>query len=237
MWIEIKAVANRQLAEEGIAGLSLRGIARELGITAPAIYNYFPRLEDLITALTVDAFNSLAEAMDAAEAAVDSHQPYDNIMALCLAYREWAIAHPTVFQLLYGSPIPGYRAPADVTLPLGRRPFMPLFRWFIRAYQSGALVVPDAYQPLPPALSEGIASWRKMSGIDMPDALLVLLMSGWARIHGAVLLELFGHLQPLLGSVEAFYRCELDAFAELLQLGGRPGKSSPVVENDGGSDR
>ena len=66
---QIKAVARQQMAEHGTAGLSLRGIAREMGITAPAIYNYFPRLDDLITALIVDAFTALADAMEAAEAA------------------------------------------------------------------------------------------------------------------------------------------------------------------------
>jgi AcrR family transcriptional regulator len=218
---QIKTIARRQMAEQGTAGLSLRGIAREMGITAPAIYNYFPRLEDLITALIVDAFTSLADAMDAAEAAAPSDRPYDKIMALCLAYREWAIANPTVFQLIYGNPIPGYRAPAELTLPLARRPFLGLFRWFIRGHQAGELTIPPEYTTVPPAMTAGIAAWRALSGIEMPDALLGLLMSGWARIHGAVLLELFGHLEPLVGGGEAFYRYELEAFAERLNLGGR----------------
>ena len=159
---EIKSVARRQMAEHGTAGLSLRGIAREMGITAPAIYNYYPRLDNLITALIVDAFSALADAMDAAEAGTGSERPYDNVMALCLAYREWALAHPTTFQLLYGSPIPGYRAPEEVTIPLGRKPFLGLFRWFIRAYQAGELVIPPEYEAVPPAMSAGIANWRSM---------------------------------------------------------------------------
>jgi AcrR family transcriptional regulator len=223
---QIKTVARQQMAEHGTAGLSLRGIAREMGITAPAIYNYFPRLEDLITALIVDAFNSLAEAMDAAEAAARSDRPYDKIMALCLAYREWAIAHPTVFQLIYGNPIPGYRAPEELTIPLARRPFLGLFRWFIRAHQAGELAIPAEYQVVPPAMVEGIAAWKRLSGIEMPDALLGLLMSGWARIHGAVLLELFGHLEPLVGGGGSFYRYELEAFAQRLELDGRPDRAA-----------
>jgi AcrR family transcriptional regulator len=221
---QIKAAARQQMAQHGTAGLSLRAIARELGITAPAIYNYFPRLEDLITALIVDAFTDLAEAMEAAEAAEPSERPYDKIMALCLAYRAWAIAHPTVFQLIYGNPIPGYRAPEELTIPLARQPFLGLFRWFLRAHQAGELTIPTGYQAVPPAMAEGVAAWRRLSGIEMPDALLGLLMSGWARIHGAVLLELFGHLEPLVGAGGSFYRYELEAFADLLQLGGRPSR-------------
>ena len=232
MTTQIKAVARQQMAEHGTAGLSLRGIAREMGITAPAIYNYFARLEDLITALIVDAFTSLAAAMEAAEAAAPSDRPYDKIMALCLAYREWAIVHPTVFQLIYGNPIPGYRAPEELTIPLARRPFLGLFRWFIRAYQAGELTIPAEYQAVPPAMTEGIGSWKRLSGIEMPDALLGLLMSGWARIHGAVLLELFGHLEPLVGGGGSFYRYELEAFAQRLEIGGRPDRAGRTPEND-----
>lgn len=231
MTAQIKAVARRQMAEHGTAGLSLRAIARDLGITAPAIYNYFPRLEDLITALIVDAFTDLAEAMEAAEAAEPSERPYNNIMALCLAYREWAVSHPTVFQLIYGNPIPGYRAPQEITIPLARRPFLGIFRWFIRAHQSGALTIPAEYQAVPPAMAEGAAAWKRLSGIEMPDALLGIVMSGWARIHGAVLLELFGHLEPLVGAGGAFYRYELEAFARLLALDGRPDQAIDTAKN------
>ena len=166
MITRIKAVARQQMAEHGTAGLSLRGIAREMGITAPAIYNYFPQLEDLITALIVDAFNALADAMEAAEVAEASVRPYDKIMALCMAYREWAVAHPTVFQLIYGNPIPGYHAPEEITIPLARRPFLGLFRWFIRAHQAGELTIPAEYQAVPPAMIEGIAAWKRSSGIE-----------------------------------------------------------------------
>jgi AcrR family transcriptional regulator len=231
MITQIKAVARQQMAEHGTAGLSLRGIARELGITAPAIYNYFPRLEDLITALIVDAFNSLAEAMEAAEAAAPTDRPYDKIMALCLGYREWAIAHPTIFQLIYGNPIPGYQAPEELTIPLARRPFLGLFRWFILAHQTGELTIPAEYQAVPADMTAGIASWKRLSGIEMPDALLGLLMSGWARIHGAVLLELFGHLEPLVGGGGSFYLYELEAFAQRLEIGGRPIRAVRTAAN------
>jgi AcrR family transcriptional regulator len=218
MIVQIKTTARQQMAQYGTAGLSLRGIARELGITAPAIYNYFPRLDDLITALIVDAFTALAEAMEAAEAEVTTEHPYDKITALCLAYRGWAVAHPVDFQLIYGNPIPGYHAPEELTIPLARRPFMGLFRSFLRAYEAGELTIPPEYRIVPPAMAEGVASWRRLSGIEMPDALLGLLMSGWSRVHGMVMLELFHHIQPLVGDGETFYRYEIDAFAERLGL-------------------
>jgi AcrR family transcriptional regulator len=214
----IKFAAHRQMAAHGTAGLSLRGIARELGITAPAIYNYFPRLDDLITALIVDAFTALADAIDAAEAAVESEACGPKVMASCLAYREWAIAHPVDFQLIYGNPIPGYVAPAAVTVPLARRPFDGLFRLFFEAYQTGELVIPAEYATVPVSIAEHFAAWLPAAGYDFPDALLCLLMSGWARIHGMVMLELFEHLGPVVGDAAAFYRYELDAFTARLGL-------------------
>ena len=218
MIVRIKAAARQQMAQYGTAGLSLRGIARELGITAPAIYNYFPRLEDLITALIVDAFTALADAIDAAESVVESETCWSKILASCLAYREWAIAHPMDFQLIYGNPIPGYVAPAEVTVPLARRPFDGLFRLFLEAYQSGELVIPAEYAPIPASISEHLATWLPKAGYDFPHALLCLLMSGWARIHGMVMLELFEHLPPVVGDTGAFYRYELDAFMGRLGL-------------------
>jgi AcrR family transcriptional regulator len=223
----IKAAAHHQMTEHGTAGLTLRGIARELGVTAPAIYNYFPRLDDLITALIIDAFTDLGQAMQSADSAVPAAPPADRALAQCLAYRTWAIAHPVDFQLIYGNPIPGYIAPADITIPLARRPFLGLFACFLEAHRAGELQVPEAYSAVPAATRQAVAEWKQLSGIEMPDALLTLLMSGWARIHGLVMLELFNHIQPLVGEGETFYRYELEAFMRQLGLHLAPEKDSP----------
>ncbi|PDV97569.1 TetR/AcrR family transcriptional regulator [Candidatus Chloroploca asiatica] len=213
---QIKVTARAQMAAHGTAGLSLRGIARAMAITAPAIYNYFPSLDDLITALIIDAFTSLAEATEAAEAAVRKQPPFDRIMAICLAYRHWAISHPTDFLLIYGNPIPGYQAPEELTIPLARRPFLGLFHLFASTFETGTLQIPPSYQDLPGEMSTAIAAWKRSSAIEMPDALVVLLMSGWARVHGTIMLEMFHHLQPLVGDGEAFFVHEVTAFAAQL---------------------
>jgi AcrR family transcriptional regulator len=213
---QIKAAARAQMAQNGTAGISLRGIARELGVTAPAIYNYYPRLDDLITALIVDAFNALADAIEAAEATVESETCGPKILASCLAYREWAVAHPVDFQLIYGNPIPGYVAPAEITVPLARRPFDGLFRLFLQAYQTGELRIPPEYAPVPESIRAHVETWLPQADNAFPDALLCILMSGWARIHGMVMLELFEHLGPVVGDTAAFYRFELEAFMQRL---------------------
>jgi hypothetical protein len=165
----------------------------------------------------VDAFNALADAIQAAEAAVDAETCGPKILASCLAYRQWAIAHPVDFQLIYGNPIPGYVAPAEITVPLARRPFDGLFRLFFEAYQTGELAIPAEYGPIPASISAHFVGWLP-AGYAFPDALLCLLMSGWARIHGMVMLELFEHLPPVVGDTAAFYRYELEAFAARLGM-------------------
>jgi len=199
--------------------LTLRGIGRELGVTAPAIYNYFPHLDDLITALIIDAFTDLGEAMQAADSGAPSARPADRALAQCLAYRRWATEHPLDFQLIYGNPIPGYIAPADITIPLARRPFLGLFACFLEAHQAGELQIPAAYAGVPAETHHAISAWQQLSGIQMPDALLALLLSGWARIHGMVMLELFHHIQPLVGEGEAFLP---------LRAGGLPPPARPA---------
>lgn len=216
----IKAAARRQMAELGTAGLSLRGIARDLHVTAPALYNYFPRLDDLITALVVDAFTAMADAFETAIRGVDGTAHGPRIRAGALAYRQWAVDHPVDFELIYGNPIPGYVAPADVTIPLAARPFLAMTAQFVGAYRAEELTVPAEYATLPPAVEAHLHN--RYTGLlgDAPPALLTLLASSWARIHGMVMLELFGHFGPVVGDPAAYFAYEIDAF--LARLGMAP---------------
>ena len=104
---EIKATARQQMAESGTAGVSLSAIARAMELSAPALYRYFASRDDLVTALIVDAFNDLADDDPGGRSRLWRPAYADRLLA-CLAYREWAIAHPVDFQLIYGNPIPGY---------------------------------------------------------------------------------------------------------------------------------
>ncbi len=215
---EIKAVARKQMSQYGTAGLSLRAIGREMNITAPAIYNYYPSLDDLITALIMDAFSDLANSMEAARVNIASTNCTPKIEAMLFAYRQWAIEHPVDFQLIYGNPIPGYRAPVEITGPLARRPFLGLFELYAQALKTGEMVLPEEYQPAPQSIRDYLKTWRESSGIDIPDELVCLLMVGWARIHGLVMLELFHHLQPVVGDVGALYEYEIHAFHKRLGM-------------------
>jgi AcrR family transcriptional regulator len=215
---EIKAIAHQQMTASGTASISLNAIARTMKMSGPALYRYFASRDDLVTALIVDAFKDLADAMQAVESTMATQSSAQKITALCLAYREWAVVHPVDFQLIYGNPIPGYVAPAEVTVPLARRPFDGLVRCFWEAYQSGELSIPPEYTSVPASILTHLATWQLETGHDLPDTLLCLLLSTWVRIHGMVMLELFDHLGRVVGESAAFYRYEINALLQRLGL-------------------
>lgn len=214
---EIKTVARRLMRENGTSGLSVRAIAREIGLTPPALYHYYPALEDLITALIVDAFAALGDAVQAAVEALPLNQPARALWAGMLAYRSWALAHPVDFQLIYGNPIPGYTAPAEVTVPLAARPFESLGRALWAAAELGQLNLPVHYQP-PPQIAAHLAAWMQQAGYPPPPALMYALITGWTRMHGMVMLELFDHTPPTVGDPTAFYEQQVAAFLRELGL-------------------
>lgn len=213
----IKTIARQQMAEQGTAGLSLRAIARAMNMTAPAIYNYFHRLEDLITALIVDAFAGLAESMEAAYASHETASFQEQTLAVACAYRQWALDHPADFQLIYGNPIPNYEAPADITVPLARRPLELMTRLVFIAQIEGKIQIPTSYATMPDNIKAYMQTW--MQGTvppEVPAEAIYLILVLWSRMHGMVMLELFGHLSPTVGDVETMYKQEINLFLDTL---------------------
>src|ERR1035437_1146752 len=121
---EIKEVALAQLASGGGAALSLRAIAREMGMASSALFRYFRSRDALLTALIIDSYSSLAEAAETAEARVHHKSIQDRWVAICHGGRNWADAHPHECALIFGSPIPGYAAPAGTVAPASPVPLL-----------------------------------------------------------------------------------------------------------------
>ena len=141
MIAEIKAVARRHLATDG-ANLSLRAVARDMGMVSSALYRYFASRDDLLTALILDAYNALGDAVEAADAAVtDRARLRVRWLAAARAVRGWALANPAEYALLYGSPVPGYAAPAGHDRR-GRADSVVLARILADGFASGALAGP-----------------------------------------------------------------------------------------------
>jgi AcrR family transcriptional regulator len=193
----IKETAWRQISREGAAALSLRAIARELKITAPAIYNYFSSRDDLVTALIVDAFTSLGDSQKDSIKSVSAGKPQTRLSILGLAYRNWALTYPQRYQLIFGTPIPGYEAPADITLPAAAWALIPLIEALQALYEADKLRVENLAK-LTPALKSMLGAWQvfvKESGTEVHIEVLYLAFVIWSRVHGLVTLEL-GHQTP-----------------------------------------
>lgn len=119
----IKDEARKQLAADGAARLSLRAVARELGMVSSALYRYFPSRDELLTALIVDAYDAVGEAAEAADRASCAGSSASHLArwtAVACAVRDWALAHPHEYGLIYGSPVPGYTAPQATIGPASR---------------------------------------------------------------------------------------------------------------------
>ncbi|MFC7846569.1 TetR/AcrR family transcriptional regulator [Streptomyces sp. NPDC057382] len=197
----IKDEARRQLAAEGAARLSLRAVARELGMVSSALYRYFPSRDDLLTALIIDAYDSLGEAAEAAYAAVADTGPRQRWIAVCEAVRGWALAHPHEYALIYGTPVPGYKAP-ETTVPAAARVGLLLIGIVRDAHQGLGLARPALPAELRPEAERMAADLAP----DLPPEVVTVLVAAWAQLYGLVGFELFGQFHRVVEDREAFFR-------------------------------
>jgi len=154
MIAEIKTIARRHLETDG-ANLSLRAVARDMGMVSSALYRYFASRDDLLTALILDAYNALGEAAEAADAAVtDRSQLRARWLATARGIRGWALGTPAEYALLFGTPVPGYAAPADTIAAAARTPVV-LIRILADGFASGALTGASALRIGAPAGGPG----------------------------------------------------------------------------------
>ena len=207
----IKDTAWKQIAEHGAPALSLRAIARELKITAPAIYNYFPDRDALVTALIIDAYTSFGDWQLEARDSVSNHDPRRKLEAIGLAYRNWAHTYPQRYQLIFGTPIPGYKTPAEKVFPSSARSISALFGVVEELRAAGKLIT-DAVPAVSDKYRAYYEQWMTYSG-DVHPLSLFVAMNIWARVHGIVSLEIQSNLPPFGENGDALYLFELNAQA------------------------
>lgn len=214
---EIKAAARRQLAADGAAQLSLRGVARELQMVPSALYRYFPNRDELLTTLIVEAYDALGVHAERAVAPLPVTDAWGRWRTVCRALRSWAIAHPHEFALLYGSPVPGYRAPSDTLAPAAR--VHTLLLGIVRDACRSAQLSPIAGPPLPRHLDEDSQLLlRTLDAGDLPPAVIIRALAAWTQLIGAVSLELFGHLEGAFTDKTAFFDHTVALMAHLIGI-------------------
>jgi AcrR family transcriptional regulator len=214
---EIKAVARHHLGTEG-ANLSLRAVARDMGVVSSALYRYFASRDDLLTALILDAYNALGAAVEAADAAVaERGQLRARWLASARAVRTWALANPAEYALLYGSPVPGYAAPQD-TIAAAARTTTVLVQILADGHAHGAIPGPHRPRRLASAVRADLAAARDQVAPRLPEELLLLGMTGWLQLFGAVSFELFGQLNNVIDARAEFFDQQMELQADLIGL-------------------
>ncbi|MBA2288434.1 MAG: WHG domain-containing protein [Ktedonobacteraceae bacterium] len=205
---EIKRIAREQMAAQGSASISLHAIARAMGMTAPALYRYFPTCDDLITGLVVDAYLALARAQETARDSLPEGESVARLLAIVDAYRTWALTHPTEFALIYGTPIPGYHAPVEITMPAAQRGLRVLLEAIQAVVQAQGKFIPDLELSSVPDLDQRLtgAAQALMPGLD--SRVLYLALVGWSMAQGLVSMELFHHIEPIIGDASDLYHHE-----------------------------
>jgi AcrR family transcriptional regulator len=200
---EIKDVARRQLGESGAAALSLRAVARELGMVSSAVYRYFPSRDELLTALIVDAYEAVGAVATKAEKKIKRGDLPGRWMATAKAMRTWAVAHPQEYALIFGSPIPGYQAPQDTIDPAGRIPTL-----LLAIVNERGQVATEA-PPIPRSVRADLRALRKLAAPETDEAQLARALMAWSQLVGLISFELFGHLNNVIHDYKAHFEYQM----------------------------
>lgn len=213
---EIKKVARKQIATDG-ASLSLRAVARELGMVSSALYRYFPSRDELLTALIIDAYNALGAAAEGAEASVKDRSDFiGRWLAVTKGIRLWALFTPHEYALIYGSPVPGYAAPQDTVEP-STRPVLVMGTILADADAAGRLRN-DNPMPVPAALRNEIIDAADLIKAKVPPPLMARALIAWTELFGAINFELFGRIDNVINQRDDWYDYQARAMARFIGL-------------------
>ncbi|MBI4927971.1 MAG: TetR/AcrR family transcriptional regulator [Anaerolineae bacterium] len=203
--------AWKQIAETGASGLSLRAIARAMKITAPAIYNYFPDRDALVTAMVIAAYKSFGESQLAARDAVSSEDLWGRMWATGMAYRAWALRYPERYHLIFGAPIPGDVPLSELIQPSGAHSMLALVS-IVEAFRVAGKLRTVDFPRVTPEFETAYQQWRCLVGdADILSITVALLV--WARVHGLVSLEIARNIPPFGPNGDELYQYELQAIA------------------------
>jgi AcrR family transcriptional regulator len=209
---EILRIARAHMAVDGAAALSLRAVARELGMVSSAVYRYFPSRDELLTALIIDGYDRLGETVERADAGVRRRGDLQaRWRAVTHAIRDWALANPAEHALLFGTPVPGYAAPQDTIGPATRYTLVLL----LLLVDVGAAGI-EHRVTVARAMRADLARLRDVSGHHIADSTIVVGLAAWAAVMGAINLELFGHLHNVVDTPGALFDAVVEQHAQIV---------------------
>jgi AcrR family transcriptional regulator len=200
---DILRVARQHLAQDG-GNLSLRSVARDLGMVSSAVYRYFESRDALLTALIIEAYDDLGEVTEQAEAAVRRSDLRGRWQATCHAIRDWSRAHPAEYGLLYGTPVPGYSAPQATIEPASRT--VVVMTAILRDAVGRGVIAHLPHERLPAATRSDLEGVVALPGFEgVAPALMARGMHAWAGLFGLVSFELFGRLTNAVHDYDAWF--------------------------------
>jgi AcrR family transcriptional regulator len=219
---EILDAARRVLVEQGLDGLALRAVAREMGMTAPGLYRYFDSREHLLEQVVVDLYTELCDRMEADMAELEVRTPAEKLMTASRSFRRWATTHRQEFGLLFGAPVEDVPTHGSVlegpAHEAGMR-FGAIFGALIAELWSTRPFPIPADDEIDPALREQLASCVQAFPVELPLGVVHVYLTCWVRLYGMVCMEVFGHLRFALRDAEPMFESELRRLGESLGIG------------------
>jgi AcrR family transcriptional regulator len=212
---EIRATARRLLVAEPGQPPTLRGIAREMGMTAPGLYRYYASLDDLLLALCDDLFG---EVHGVVTSALDAHGDDlgDRMLAAVRAFRGWALANPAEFGLMFRSG-DGLWADADDGCEQSRR-FAGLFlELFVGLWDVRPFALPEMRGGVAESCGQ-LATFARSAGVDLPAPALWVFANSWVRLYGVVCMEALGHLRFMFSDAGPYFEAELEQVAHTIGI-------------------
>ncbi len=229
---EILEAGRRYLAAEGASGLSLRAIARDLGMASSAVYRYVASRDDLLTKLIIDAYDSLGAAAEASEAAADRADLAGRWTTVCTTVRNWAIANPNEYALIYGSPVPGYVAPTDTIGPASR--VSNLLVGILADAATGQGPDRGEERAAEAAWPAAIAPVRGAFPVGVSDGAIQTGLMVWSALFGVISFELFGQFHNVLdedpAARESFFAECIRRWADQLRLTALPPAMDSAIQ-------
>lgn len=214
---EIKELAADQISKKGNAEISLRAIAKQMGMTAPALYRYFKSRDELITAIVIDSMYAMKKALEDARDKAASDDIAGKIFEVFMAWRNWALANPIPYSLFSGNPLPGYKPPWDKLNPISILVSKVVMDLYIEAWEQGKLSVPPEYKDLPKDYRHQLEALKKNRGYQLPIEVVHLSLYGWGLIHGLISLEAAERWKPLIEDPYQVFRFQV--IVELKRFG------------------
>ena len=214
---EIKALAWQQLGG-GSAEINLHEVARQMGLTPPALYRYFKNRQELIVALMRDSLEAYRKALETARDSRPASDPAGRLYAVSLAWRDWAVGHPAAFGLFTRRDLPGYAPTQDQFHTIDeeiRSIFLDLLE---TAWRSGSLAPAGAYARLSSTYRQYLEKTGGRLDTALPPEVLHAGLSLWGMIHGLVSVEISGRFSSLMEDPGTMFKAQVMTGLRLLGM-------------------